>query len=265
MSLTVATWNINSVRLRIDLVKRLLDEEKPDVLCLQETKSPDDFFPREAFEKLGYKHMLVHGMKGYNGVAVVSRVPLGPGSTRSWCAREDCRHGVVELPGGVELHNIYVPAGGDVPDPDENPKFAHKLQFLDEVTAWFRDERTAEKPMIVVGDLNIAPLETDVWSHKQLLSVVSHTPVEVEKLGALQKAGGFVDAVRHFVPAEQKLFTWWSYRNRDWAASNRGRRLDHVWVTPPLVGRLQAAEVKRDTRSWELTSDHVPVVVRFDG
>src|SRR3954451_13843855 len=265
MTLTVATWNINSVRQRMDLVKRLLDEESPDVLCLQETKSPDDFFPREAFEKLGYKHMLVHGMKAYNGVAVVSRVPLGPAATRSWCAREDCRHGIVELPGGIELHNIYVPAGGDVPDPDENPKFAHKLQFLDEVTAWFRDERTSEKPMIVVGDLNVAPLETDVWSHKQLLTVVSHTPVEVGKLGALQEAGGFVDAVRPFVPAGQKLLTWWSYRTRDWAASNRGRRLDHVWETPPLVPRLQAAEVKRDTRNWQLTSDHVPVVVRFDG
>ena len=119
--------------------------------------------------------------------------------------------------------------------------------------------------MIVVGDLNIAPLETDVWSHKQLLTVVSHTPVEVEKLGALQRSAGFVDAVRHFVPPEQKLFTWWSYRNRDWAASNRGRRLDHVWVTPPLVPHLAAAEVKRDTRNWELCSDHVPVVVRFDG
>jgi len=218
MSLAVATWNINSVRLRIELVKRFLEEAKPDILCLQETKSPDDFFPREAFEKVGYRHMLVHGMKAYNGVAVVSRLPLGPSATRSWCAREDCRHGIVELPGGIELHNIYVPAGGDVPDPDENPKFAHKLQFLDEVASWFRDERTSDRPMIVVGDLNVAPLETDVWSHKQLLTVVSHTPVEVEKLGRLQQAGGFVDAVRHFVPPEQKLFTWWSYRNRDWAA-----------------------------------------------
>ncbi len=259
------TWNINSVRLRIDLVRRLLEEQQPDVLCLQETKTPDDLFPREAIEAAGYRHMLVHGMKGYNGVAILSREPLAGPSTRSWCARSDCRHAIVELPNGVELHNIYVPAGGDIPDPDLNPKFAHKLQFLDELTAWFSAERNAGRPMIAVGDLNIAPLETDVWSHKQLLSVVSHTPVEVERLAAMQRAGGFIDAVRHFVPADQRLYTWWSYRNRDWAASDRGRRLDHIWVTPPLLPALTAATVHRDSRHWTQTSDHVPVMIDFGG
>jgi exodeoxyribonuclease-3 len=261
------TWNINSVRLRIDLVRRLLEEEQPDVLCLQETKTPDDLFPRAEFEALGYRDMLVHGMKGYNGVAILSRLPFGSVATRAWCARTDCRHAIVELPGGIELHNIYVPAGGDVPDPDENPKFAHKLQFLDELTAWFAAERApqpnAGRAMIAVGDLNIAPLEMDVWSHKQLLSVVSHTPVEVERLGALQRAGGFVDAVRHFVPPEQRLYTWWSYRNRDWRASDRGRRLDHIWVTPPLVGALAEARVHRDIRGWGKASDHVPVMMEL--
>jgi exodeoxyribonuclease-3 len=265
MALTLATWNINSVRLRLDLVRRLIAEAQPDVLCLQETKSPDENFPREAFEALGYRYMLVHGMKGYNGVAILSRLPIMENETRNWCARADCRHGIVELPGGIELHNVYVPAGGDIPDPEANPKFAHKLQFLDEVAGWFAGGRANGKPMVLVGDLNIAPLETDVWSHKQLLTVVSHTPVEVEKLGILQRSGRFVDAVRHFVPPEQKLYTWWSYRNRDWAASNRGRRLDHVWVSPNLVGRLDAAIVHRDVRGWEKASDHVPVVVRFDG
>jgi exodeoxyribonuclease-3 len=255
------TWNINSVRLRLDLVCRLIAEQQPDILCLQETKTPDDLFPREAFAALGYGDMLVHGMKGYNGVAILSRLAFAGRATRAWCERADCRHAIVELPGGIELHNIYVPAGGDVADPEANPKFAHKLRFLDELTAWFAAERDGGRKMIAVGDLNIAPLESDVWSHKQLLSVVSHTPVEVARLGALQNAGGFIDAMRHFVPADQRLYTWWSYRNRDWAASDRGRRLDHIWVTPPLVGGLVAGCVHREIRGWDRTSDHVPVMV----
>ncbi len=265
MSLSILTWNINSVRLRIDNVRRIVAEFQPDVFCLQETKTPDEHFPKSEIEALGYRHQHFHGMKSYNGVAILSRVPLKNARVEHWCEREDCRHAIAELPGGVELHNVYVPAGGDIPDPDENPKFAHKLRFLDELTRWFRGRRKAQKPMVLVGDLNIAPLETDVWSHKQLLAVVSHTPVEVKKLAQLQASAEFVDAVRHFVPPEQRLYTWWSYRNRDWAASDRGRRLDHVWVTPGLQPHLGAAEVHRAVRGWDKASDHVPVMVRLDG
>src|SRR5580658_10191157 len=206
MTLSILTWNINSVRLRIDNLRRIASELNPDVICLQETKTPDEYFPLAEMAAAGYPHAHIHGQKSYNGVAILSRMPLEKPRVEHWCEREDCRHAVVELPGGIELHDVYVPAGGDVPDPDENPKFAHKLQFLDELTRWFSTHDRGRKA-IAVGDLNIAPLETDVWSHKQLLSVVSHTPVEVEKLAKLQAAGDFVDAVRHFVPPEERLYT----------------------------------------------------------
>jgi exodeoxyribonuclease-3 len=118
--------------------------------------------------------------------------------------------------------------------------------------------------MILAGDLNVAPLETDVWSHKQMLKVVSHTPVEVEHLSAVQGTRPWVDAMRRFVPPEEKLFTWWSYRARDWRASDRGRRLDHVWTTPDLEHRAKGVTVVKDARGWEKPSDHVPVILDLD-
>ncbi|HEX2582095.1 MAG TPA: exodeoxyribonuclease III [Dongiaceae bacterium] len=254
----IASWNINSLRLRLPLLRRLVESEQPDVICLQEIKVSDDLFPREAVTALGYPHVLHHGMKSYNGVAILSRLPLAAKDPELWCQKADCRHGVVHLPGGITLHNFYVPAGGDIPDPALNQKFRHKLDFLDEVAAYFRaspPERT-----IVTGDLNVAPLEHDVWSHRQLLNIVSHTPGEVERLNAWQKAGGFVDSARHFVPPEEKLYSWWSYRSPDWTRNDRGRRLDHIWVTPDLVPALAASKTLREMRAWEQPSDHVAVV-----
>ena len=260
MGLTVTTWNINSVRLRLDNIRRLVAEQKPDVLCLQETKVIDELFPLEAFVEMGFRHNLVRGMKSYNGVAILSRKPLEHGEYVGWCGKSDCRHAVATVD-GIEIHNFYVPAGGDIPDPEVNDKFAHKLAFLDEMAAWLETERSPDRPMVLVGDLNVAPLEHDVWSHKQLLKIVSHTPIEVEKLGRVQASAHWVDAVRHFVPADQKLYSWWSYRNRDWAASDRGRRLDHIWVTPPLKTALARHTIARDARGWPIASDHVPVTV----
>ena len=266
MRFSVATWNINSVRLRIDLVTRYLEEHQPDVLCLQETKCPDANFPRGDIVKLGYRHIALNGQKGYHGVAILSRHPFAAESRRDFCEKGDSRHVAVTLGGdaaGIDIHDFYVPAGGDEPDPEINDKFAHKLRFMDEMTDWFRSEPKTEGRAILVGDLNVAPLEQDVWSHKALLKVVSHTPIEVEKLKGAQAAGPWVDALRHFVPDDQKLYTWWSYRSPDWANADKGRRLDHVWVSPALAGSLEAMQVLRDARGWERPSDHVPVKVVF--
>lgn len=260
----IATWNINSVRLRIERVAEFSGRFSPDVLCLQETKVHDDSFPEKAARAMGYDHVAFAGMKGYNGVAIFSRLPLENVQRTDWCGKGDARHISAVLPGNVEIHNFYVPAGGDIPDPDENIKFRHKLDFLDEMTNWFPKNRSSKDRMVLVGDLNIAPLETDVWSHKQLLKVVSHTPVEVERLSALQGSVDWVDAVRCIIPPEERLYSWWSYRARDWAAADRGRRLDHVWVTPPLKETVRGAEVAREVRGWEQPSDHAPVIVDLD-
>jgi exodeoxyribonuclease III len=164
----------------------------------------------------------------------------------------------------IALHNLYVPAGGDVPDPAVNAKFAHKLAFLDEMHASETLRPAASERAIVVGDLNVAPLECDVWSHKQLLSVVSHTPVECEKLLGVQRAGGWIDAVRAFVPVPEKLYTWWSYRSPDWTKSNRGRRLDHVWTSAMLADRVSDIVVAKQYRGARRPSDHVPVTATLE-
>ncbi len=256
----IITWNINSVRLRLPLLKQLVERESPDVVCLQETKAMDDVFPRAGIEALGFHPMAFRGMTGSNGVAILSRLPLEPMENRDFCGRGDCRHVATRI-AGVDLHCLYVPAGGDVPDPAANDKFAHKLAFLDELADWSKALGRQGRPTVVAGDFNVAPLETDVWSHKQLLKIVSHTPIEVEKLGAAQAAGAWTDAVRRFIPPEEKLYSWWSYRARDWATSDRGRRLDHVWASADLVERLSDARILRDVRGWTQPSDHVPVVV----
>lgn len=262
---TVATWNINSVRLRQGNVHDFLAQYQPDVLCLQEIKCLDDQFPAKGFARLGYEHIALHGQKAYHGVATLSKVPLVSMAKRDFCGVGDARHVECALDCNgtrVRLHNFYVPAGGDEPDVSKNPKFAHKLGFLDEMRA-ITTETGEHDVALLVGDLNIAPLEHDVWSHKQLLKVVSHTPVETETLEDMRRNAGWVDLMRHRVPADEKLFTWWSYRAKDWAASNRGRRLDHIWGSEALVGAMGDMTVLTDARGWEKPSDHVPVLARF--
>ena len=263
-SLLIATWNINSVRLRLPLIEKLLAAYPLDVLCLQETKVADAEFPSADLRRLGFAHCAINGQKGYHGVAVLSRVPLAKVDARDFCSKGDARHLKVVLPGDIELHNFYVPAGGDIPDPKANDKFAHKLQFLEEMEALFakmKSKRAARR--IVVGDLNVAPFEHDVWSHKQLLDVVSHTPAETERMMSIYAAHDWVDLTRSVVPADQKVFSWWSYRNSYWETSDRGRRLDHFWISPALKAAASEHRILREARNWERPSDHVPVMARI--
>lgn len=255
----IVTWNINSVRLRAPLIVDMMGLLKPDVICLQETKCQDDLFPSQTFKDAGYTYIHMAGQKAYNGVAILSKFPIQNRMIYKRAELHDARHISAEIK-GIVVHNIYVPAGGEIPNVDHNPKFAHKLKFMDDLIQFFGLNRA---PTIMVGDMNIAPLEHDVWSHKQLLDVVSHTPIEVEKMDALMEKGNFMDAIRHFVPESEKCYSWWSYRNQDWQKSNRGRRLDHIWMTKDLKDRLKSYHIETEARNAEKPSDHVPIMVEI--
>jgi exodeoxyribonuclease-3 len=268
MPTTFATWNINSVRLRLPLVLQFIEQFRPDILCLQEIKCLNDQFPRKEFTAAGYPYQAVHGQKGYHGVAIISKHPLTDISSRVFCQIEESRHvsAVTDFgKGPVTVHNFYIPAGGDLADTELNPKFKHKVGFLNELKAWFGEEHFRERQLIC-GDFNIAPMEHDVWSHKQLLDVVSHTPLETEALNALLTGGhGWVDVVRKYFPADQKLYSWWSYRAKEWDLTNKGRRLDHIWATADIAAHTVNAEIVRPARGWtDKPSDHVPVITRFE-
>lgn len=268
-SLKIASWNINSVRARIGIVERFLTEERPDALCLQETKAADDVYPADAFRKLGYVHQRLHGQRMHHGVAILSKVPLIDADDScwryDWQDNGEARHVGVRLllpsGGAFRLENVYVPAGGDVPDPAVNPKFAQKLAFVERMIDW---ASCLSEPTLIVGDFNIAPLPSDVWNHKALLDVVSHTPVEVALLDRLMAAHDWVDLGRHFYPAPARLHTWWSYRSPDWTVNDRGRRLDHMWASKALAEKATAHTVHEPCRNWLKPSDHVPLVTEFD-
>jgi exodeoxyribonuclease III len=266
MTLAITTWNINSVRLRLPIVEDFLRQANPDILCLQEIKCQNDQFPIEQIAALGYSNIVIHGQKGYHGVAICSKLPLTEDHRQDYCGVGDSRHisAIFEWAGRrIRLHNFYVPAGGDEPNREINPKFGHKLDFVDEMKA-LSAEAEPGTGAILVGDLNIAPLEHDVWSHKQMLKIVSHTPVETDGLLEVMRQGGWVDLMRQHVPASEKLYTWWSYRAKDWAAADRGRRLDHIWSSADLSPLLSRIDILKEARGWTQPSDHVPVTAYFD-
>lgn len=261
MPFTLATWNINSVRLREALVSRLLSEEAPDILCLQECKCPVELIPLDSFRALGYSHIVARGQKGYNGVAILSKLPITDAGGHDFATLGHARHVAARLDNGVTIHNFYVPAGGDIPDREQNLKFGQKLDFLTHM----RDHFHADRPekAILVGDLNIAPREDDVWDHKALLKIVSHTPIEVAHLGETMEAGRWQDITRQDIP-QGRLYSWWSYRSPDWDAADKGRRLDHIWATPDIAGAAHGSRILRPVRGWEQPSDHAPVFATFD-
>ena len=239
------------------------------MLCLQETKCPDDLFPAEGLRKRRLSASVVHaGQKGYNGVAILSRLPFRPrtvdGALRA--RRRPPHRASRSAPdagaaAGIAIHNFYVPAGGDMPDPRPQPEIRPQARLpRRDAAPGATTARRRPAPAILVGDLNVAPLEHDVWSHKQLLDVVSHTPVETDALETLrQEARLDRRGARTSRPSRRRSTPGGATASPDWAAADKGRRLDHVWLSPDLAGTLRAVDVARETRGWERPSDHVPV------
>ena len=243
MRLRLATWNINSVRPRGELIGRMVDEIAPDVLALQEIKCQAHEFPREMFEALGFRHFRIHGQKGWHGVAIASRLPIEDAPPLDVCKVGHARC-VGAVVAGVEIQNFYIPAGGDIPDREVNPKFDHKLDFFEQLTAEMT-RRDPKAPLIVTGDLNVAPGENDVWNHKYMSKVVSHTPVEVEAMERLVASNAFIDLPREATPPSEKLLARAAMRGEPATPSARAalvpaRRGEEVTnpLTPTLMPRL---------------------------
>ncbi len=262
----LVTWNCNSLSARKELVGLYLDEEKPDVLCLQELKLETDKVPRELFESRGY-HVAVHGQRSWNGVLIASKFPLRDievglpladlGEARLIAATLDAP-GTGSAIGPLRVVNLYCPQGQSV----ESEKFAYKLGFYDGLIAWAERARAAYASLVVCGDLNVAPGDDDVWDTKQFVDTPSFHPLEHQRLARLL-ALGFHDAVRpHIKP---RTFTFWDYRGGAFRF-DQGLRIDHVLVSKSLVPHVSEAWVARPWRKkkGELTpSDHAPVGIRL--
>ena len=258
----IISWNVNSVRERLRALRAVVRKYAPDVVCLQETKVADELFPRRAFEDLGLTALAIAGQKGYHGVAIASRLPIRRSWTKAVMGLDEKRHIAVALESGTEIHNLYVPAGGQQPNPDKNPAFARKLAYLRALGDWMRRwPDKAQRSRVLVGDFNVAPLEHDVWDHHHMRRWVTHTEEEIALLDRVQATLPWTDVGRAVIPAEHELFTWWSYRAPAWRRENKGRRLDHAWVSGPLASRIEGFSVAREVRGWKRPSDHAPLVV----
>lgn len=258
-AMRVASWNINSLRHRAIVLGRFLRKYEPDVVCLQEIKVPDALFPRDVFTRLGYPHVVHRGQKGYHGVAIASRRPIEESWSHAIGRTLDARHVAARID-GIEIHSVYVPAGGPDPDPERNPKFAAKLAFMRAMARWMARFPDREAPRLLAGDLNVAPLPTDVWSHERMRRTVTHTPIEIAHLDDVQRSLGWVDVARTFVDPSERLFTWWSYRAPDWKKVDKGRRLDHLWASPSLSPRVASFRIATEVRGWKNPSDHAPLL-----
>jgi exodeoxyribonuclease-3 len=252
----IATWNVNSIKQRMDNLTAWLSERQPDIVCLQETKSLDDAFPREAIEALGY-NVAVHGQKAFNGVALLSKLPFDevtprlPGDEADTHAR--FLEGVVSTAAGaVRVASIYLPNG----NPPDTDKYTYKLNWMDRLTHYAHERLKLEEPLVLAGDFNVIPAEVDARNPARWAGDALFLPRTREKFRALCNLG-LTDAVRAGADGPGP-FTFWDYQAGAWQ-KNDGIRIDHLLLSPQAADRLIAAGVDKHVRAWEKPSDHVPV------
>jgi len=252
----VATWNVNSVKIRVENTLAWLKARDPDIVCLQELKCLDEAFPREAFEGAGY-NVATHGQKTYNGVAILSKLPLEDVTARlpGDDTDEQSRYleAVVSTAGGaVRVASLYLPNG----NPIGTEKFTYKLAWMDRLIRHARDRLQLEEPFLLCGDYNVIPMPEDARNPKDWVNDALFQPESRAKLRELA-ALGFTDALRA-CDDSPGLYSFWDYQAGAWQRNN-GIRIDHLMLSPQATDRLVSAGIDRDVRGWEKPSDHVPV------
>jgi exodeoxyribonuclease-3 len=256
----IATWNVNSVRQRLDHLLTWLKECAPDIVCLQEIKCVDEAFPREAIEALGY-NVVTHGQKTFNGVALLSKLPFEETRLRLAGDDEDIHarflEGVVTLKQGVlRVACLYLPNG----NPPETEKYTYKLSWMDRLTHYAHERLQLEEPLVLAGDFNVIPAEADARNPSKWVGDALFLPRTREKFRALCNLG-LTDAVRAGSEGPGP-YTFWDYQAGAWQ-KNDGIRIDHLLLSPQAADRLIAAGVDKHVRGWEKPSDHVPVWVEL--
>jgi exodeoxyribonuclease III len=253
----IATWNVNSIKSRIDHVIKWCSLSQPDILCLQETKIVNDKFPAQKLKAAGYPHLAVLGERAYNGVAVISKVPLSDVVTKLPGDKSDNQSRFISaMAGDVRLVNIYGPHGTS----QATPKYQFKLDWLGRLRKYFDKNFSTDESVVLLGDINVAPHESDVWSVPAWRGKLHFTKPERDAVQHLKK-WGFVDLFRQINGDEQE-FSWWSNFRNDFE-KDRGLRIDHIWASPPLAARCTDCWIDKDPRGWDHPSDHAPVVAEF--
>jgi|SRR5882724_424153 len=253
----IASWNVNSIRAHLDHVQDWITRVRPDVLCLQETKVLDADFPHEMFKSLGYE-VAIYGQRTYNGVAIASLLPMTD-VVRGLAddGDEGQRRVIAATIAGIRVVDVYIPNGQSV----GSEKFIYKMEFLTKLGAYLKEITGAHNPVLVCGDYNIAPADIDVYDPVELRETIMFHSMEHKHLDEFRKLG-FVDPFRVLNPDGKDLYSWWDYRAGAFQR-NRGYRIDHIWVTPPLDKLCVEYTIDKLERDRTKPSDHAPIMAEF--